>query len=197
MDVSALQPQQRILAVDDEPHMLKLLERIVSEKTPYHIRTTNNALEVPSILAEETFDLIISDLRMPGMDGLEVLRYLKEHDRPEALIIITAFGSLETAIEALSLGVFDYITKPFKRAQIMHTIDRAMRWQEMRRDASRMARAYETEPHEAAREAFEREYIRRLALRCDGRIEEMVRRSGLPSETISDAIRHLTPRADG
>lgn len=196
MDLSASEPQQRILAVDDEPHMLKLLERIISEKTPYPVRTTNNALEVPAILSEERFDLVISDLRMPGMNGLDVLRWLKEHDRPEVLIIITAFGSLETAIEALSLGVFDYITKPFKREQIMHTIDRAMRWQQMRRDAARMSEVFETEPIDEARRAFEDEYLRRLADRCEGRVDEMARRSGLPSERISDAIRDLARPTD-
>ena len=88
--------KQTILAVDDEPHMLKLMERIVTEKTPYQITTTSNSLEVPEILEKSEFDLIIMDLKMPGMDGLDLLRLVKEKERFEEVVIITAFGSLET-----------------------------------------------------------------------------------------------------
>lgn len=178
---------QRILAVDDEPHMLKLLERIITEKTPYKITTTNNSLEIPGILEREEFDLIISDLKMPGLDGMDLLRMLKEKGRPEELIIITAFGSLESAIEALSLGVFDYITKPFKREQIIFTVDRAMRWQGMRREAKRLSEIFSREPFEGARREFEREYVRRLSERHGGDVGAMAEESGLTQELIAKA----------
>ncbi len=125
---------QRILAVDDEVHMLRLLERIISEKTPYSIVTTNSSLEVPRLLENESFDLILTDLKMPGMDGLDILRTVKEQGRDEEIIILTAFGSLETAMEALTHDVFDYITKPFKKEQILHTVNKAMRWQRLKRE---------------------------------------------------------------
>ena len=80
--------KQRILAIDDEIHMLKLLERIITEKTPYQIQTTNNALELPGILQHDEFDVIITDLKMPGMDGLDVLRLVKQQGRREEVIII-------------------------------------------------------------------------------------------------------------
>ncbi len=176
--------KQRILAVDDEPHMLKLMERIITEKTPYQITTTSNSLEVPEILEKSEFDLIIMDLKMPGMDGLDLLRLVKEKERFEEVVIITAFGSLETAIEALSLGAFDYITKPFKKEQIIFTINRAMRWQQMRREASRMDARFNLEPFEKAREAFEREYVMRLLERCEGDPNAAAERSGLPLERV-------------
>ncbi len=176
--------KQTILAVDDEPHMLKLMERIITEKTPYQITTTSNSLEVPEILDKSEFDLIIMDLKMPGMDGLDLLRLVKEKKRFEEVVIITAFGSLETAIEALSLGVFDYITKPFKKEQIIFTINRAMRWQQMRREASRMEGRFNLEPYDKAREAFEQEYVVRLLERCDGDPNVAAERSGLPLERV-------------
>jgi len=176
--------KQRILAVDDEPHMLKLMERIITEKTPFQITTTSNSLEVPDILERSEFDLIIVDLKMPGMDGLDLLRLVKEKERFEEVVIITAFGSLETAIEALSLGVFDYITKPFKKEQIIFTINRAMRWQQMKREASKMEEVFSLEPCGKALEAFEREYVLRLLQRCEGDPKRAAERSGLPLDRV-------------
>jgi DNA-binding NtrC family response regulator len=184
--------KQRILAVDDEPHMLKLLERIISEKTPYAISTTNNSLEVPRLLDEQAFDLIIADLKMPGMGGMDILRMIKEKGRPEEVILITAFGSLETAIESLSLGVFEYITKPFKKERIIFTVDRAMQWQRLKKESIRIAKVFEREPFEEACLVFEKEYIRRLSERHGGNRKVMAQRSGLSEEKIALAIEQNT-----
>lgn len=180
---------QNILAVDDEIHMLKLLERIVLEKTHYDIVTTNNALEIPSILEKDTFDLLIVDLKMPGMDGLDILRLIREQQRPEEVVIITAFGTLESALEAFTQGVFGYITKPFKKEHIIATIDRVMRWQELRRDSARMAAVFDREPYPEALKAFEKEYARRLLIRCGEDKKATVERSGLSPEII-DFVSH-------
>jgi DNA-binding NtrC family response regulator len=126
---------------------------------------------------------------MPGLDGMDLLRLVKEQGRPEEVIIITAFGSLESAIEALSRQVFDYITKPFKKEQIIFTVDRAMRWQSIKREAARMAEVFDREPYEEARRAFEREYVRRLSERYGGQEQVMVERSGLPAEVIAGALK--------
>ncbi len=187
---------QRILAVDDEPHMLMLLERIIKEKTPYQITVTSNSLEVPDLLEQTEFDLIISDLKMPGLDGMDLLRLIKGQGRFEEMIIITAFGSLESAIEALSVGVFDYITKPFKREQIIFTVDRAMRWQDMKRQAKQMAKILEAEPYAEAQRAFEREYVRRLAERCGGDETAMAERSGLSAASVAAGMKDEGPDAD-
>jgi DNA-binding NtrC family response regulator len=177
---------QTILAVDDEVHMLRLLERIISEKTPYSIVTTNNSLEVPKLLEKESFDLILTDLKMPGMDGLDILRTVKEQGRSEEVIIITAFGSLETAIEALSNDVFDYITKPFKKEQILFTVNKAMRWQRLKREVAATAALFEREPYAEAEALFQAEYLRRLSERCGGNLEKMAQRSGFPSALLAE-----------
>jgi DNA-binding NtrC family response regulator len=179
---------QRILAVDDEVHMLRLLERIISEKTPYSIVTTNNPLEVPKLLETESFDLILSDLKMPGMDGLDILRTVKEQGRSEEIIIITAFGSLETAIEALSNDVFDYITKPFKKEQILFTVNKAMRWQRLKREAAATAALFGREPYAEAEQAFQEEYLRRLGERCDGDPAKMAQKSGLSDALVAECL---------
>jgi DNA-binding NtrC family response regulator len=177
--------KQRILAIDDEPHMLKLLERIITEKTPYGVVCTANPLEVPKILEREEFDVVITDLKMPGMDGLDILNLIRKQNRFEQVIIITAFGSLESAVEALSKGVFDYITKPFKKEQIIFTVDRAMRWQQIKREATRLSHLFELEPYEQAQQAMQREYLRRLASSCQNNVPAMAARSGLSADRIA------------
>jgi len=177
--------KQRILAVDDEPHILTLIERIVSEKTPYQITTTGNALEVPDMLSRDQYDVVITDLKMPGMDGLELLRLIKEQGRKEEVIIITAFGSLESAVEAMSHGVFDYITKPFKKEQFLFTIDRAMRLQRLNKEAERLSGIFTAEPFEKASRLFEEEYIRQLGERTGHDEKAMAERSGLSRERLA------------
>jgi len=175
---------QHILAVDDEPLILTLLERIVREKTKYQIVTTSNPLEVLDILAQNRFDLIITDLKMPGMSGMEILRKIKEKKREEEVIIMTAYGSLESAVEALSQGVFDYITKPFKKEQLLFTIDRGMRLQRIKHEAKNLSEIFNIDLYEDALSAFEREYIQKLSERCGNDNKAMSARSGLSVESI-------------
>jgi DNA-binding NtrC family response regulator len=146
---------QKILAVDDEPDLLRLLERIIREKTTYEIKITGNPLEVPTLLEAEEFDVIITDLKMPGMDGLDILKYISDNKRNEQVIIITAFGSLDTAMDALTLGVFDYITKPFRKEQIIATVDKAMKYQKMLLENNKFKTILEIETLQAAIEEFE------------------------------------------
>ena len=120
-----------ILAVDDEPDMLALIKMIIEGYSDHQVTTTNNPMEVAELLPKERFDLIITDLKMPGMDGMEVLELAKEYDKDALILMVTAFGSLESAEEAVAKGAFDYISKPFRKEQLLLAIDKAMRWREM------------------------------------------------------------------
>jgi DNA-binding NtrC family response regulator len=121
----------RILAVDDELDMLTLLKMMIEGYTDHQVTVTNNPLEAKEIVTREQFDLILTDLKMPGLDGMELLEWAKQQDPDALVLVITAFGSLETAEEAMAKGAFDYITKPFRKEQILLSIDKAMRWREM------------------------------------------------------------------
>ena len=120
-----------ILAVDDEPDMLTLIKMIVEGYSDHQVTTTNNPMEVAELLTKERFDLIITDLKMPGMDGMELLELAKKYDKDALILMVTAFGSLESAEEAVAKGAFDYISKPFRKEQLLLAIDKAMRWREM------------------------------------------------------------------
>jgi len=121
----------RILAVDDEPDMLTLIKMIIEGYSNHQVIATNNPVEVAELLRKERFDLIITDLKMPGMDGMELLALAKQQDEDAIILMITAFGSMETADEALAKGAFDYISKPFRKEQLLLAVDKAMRWREM------------------------------------------------------------------
>ncbi|MCL6621569.1 MAG: response regulator [Syntrophobacterales bacterium] len=121
----------RILAVDDELDMLSLLKMMVEGYTDHQVVVTNNPLEAKDLLEKERFDLVLTDLKMPGMDGLELLEFARRQDPDLLVLVITAFGSLETAEEAMAKGAFDYITKPFRKEQLLLAIDKAMRWREL------------------------------------------------------------------
>jgi DNA-binding NtrC family response regulator len=123
-----------ILIVDDEPDMLKLLSMILLEKTRYEITTTNNPIEAIELVKQSGFDLVISDLKMPGLDGMEIIDAVKKVDEDIPVIIITAFASVESASEAIQKGGFDFITKPFRKEQILFTIDKALKWLKVQRE---------------------------------------------------------------
>ncbi|OGR31715.1 MAG: histidine kinase [Desulfobacca sp. RBG_16_60_12] len=121
----------RILAVDDEPDMLTLIKMIVEGYSDHQVTTTNNPMEVAELLTKERFDLIITDLKMPGMDGMELLELVKKYENDSLVLMLTAFGSMASAEEAVAKGAFDYISKPFRKEQLLLAIDKAMRWREM------------------------------------------------------------------
>ena len=123
----------RILAVDDEPGMLKLLAMIIREKTPHAVETTNNPVEAVQIVRRGGIDLVIADLKMPGLDGSELLEAIRAFSEIP-VIIITAYGTEEAAAETREKGVFDFILKPFRKEQIVLGIERALAWSALQRE---------------------------------------------------------------
>jgi DNA-binding NtrC family response regulator len=119
-----------IVIVDDEPDLLLLLKIILTEKTDYKVLTTSDPHQAIEWCREHHADLLISDLRMPEIGGIELLKIVKEIDPNLALIIITAFGTVESAVEAMRHNAFDYITKPFRKEQILATVEKALKWRE-------------------------------------------------------------------
>ena len=122
---------ERILVVDDEPNMLRLLKTILMDKTGYEVDTTNNPLEVEKMLKERPYDLVVTDLKMPLVDGIDLIDIIKKIDAQIPIIIITAYGTMETADEAIQKGAYDFITKPFRKENILITIKRALEWKRM------------------------------------------------------------------
>ncbi len=115
----------KILIVEDEPSMRDVLE-ILLEEEGYNTVSAQNGKEAIELIEKDIFDLVITDIRMPLADGFEVLKKVKEVSPDTIVIMITAFGTSESAIEAIKQGAYDYIHKPFKIDEIRVVIKRAI-----------------------------------------------------------------------
>jgi len=115
----------RILVVDDEPSMRELLA-IVLKREGYEVVLAESGREAVAALERHPFDLLVSDIKMPDMSGVDVLRAAKTIDRDILGIMVTAFASTDTAVEALRLGAYDYVSKPFNVEELKDRIRKAL-----------------------------------------------------------------------
>jgi len=115
----------RILVVDDEEVIRDILADFLAMEG-FEVRTACDGVEALALLAAEHFDLVLSDLKMPHMGGIELLDAISEHTPQVVTIIMTGFGTVETAIDAMKRGAYDYIMKPFKMEDVVHTVRRGL-----------------------------------------------------------------------
>src|SRR5262245_8847517 len=115
---------ERILIVDDEDLMRELLTKILAGEQ-YRIFQASSAEEALQLLQEQTYDLLLTDLRLKGMNGLQLLSEVRAFDPEIVVIVMTAYASVETAVEAMRKGAYDYITKPFINEEIRVMLRRA------------------------------------------------------------------------
>lgn len=127
----------RILVVDDEVNMLKLLRKVLT-KEGYEVHTCLTPPEAIRAVRDGGFDLIITDLVMPIMSGLDLMREVKSAQPEMPCIVITAHGSIGSAVEAMKAGAFDYITKPFRKEEIILAIQKAARYCELHQEIRRL-----------------------------------------------------------
>ena len=115
----------KILVIDDEPSLRDMLT-ILLQREGYRVNQTENGLGALRMLQEQDYDLVITDIQMPQMSGIELLRQLRADDNDVTVLMITAFSSTEEAVEAMKLGAYDYITKPFKNDEIRLVVKNAL-----------------------------------------------------------------------
>lgn len=138
----------RILIIDDEVDMLMLLRMIIEDNTDYDVETTNSPSEGIKLFREEDYDLVITDLKMPGLDGMDIFDEFKELKPEVPVIMITAYGSIETSDEALRKGVAEFITKPFRKDSILFTMRRVLELASVRRENVELKRRLKEEKAE-------------------------------------------------
>ena len=109
---------KNILVIDDEPNLRHMLTKVL-EKAGYTVSSAADGLAALSLTEANPFDLILCDIRMPGMDGLTFLKKITSKNLDLAIIMMSAYGSIDTAVDAMKLGAADYISKPFKPDEIL------------------------------------------------------------------------------
>jgi two-component system response regulator HydG len=124
-DPSPMTQDQKILLVDDETSHLETLERLFN-KEGYDVETASQGDEALDLIRESDFELVISDLKMPELDGMELLELVQKISPETELIIMTAFGTVERAVEGIKAGAYDFISKPIKRAEILKSAEKAL-----------------------------------------------------------------------
>lgn len=135
-------PRAQLLIVDDEASMCEFLE-IILQKNGYQVSSRQSARAAIKDLETGTFDLVISDINMPEMSGLELLQLIKEKSPSTEVIMITAYASTDTAIQAMKRGAYDYIIKPFNNDEILLTIEKALKNSQLQRENRRLQQELE------------------------------------------------------
>jgi len=190
---------ERILVVDDDPSMRYSLNRML-EGQGLGVSLAKNGIEALERFAQDQPDLVVMDIKMPGQNGLEVLKEIKGKDPKALVILMTAFGTTETAIEAMKFGAFDYILKPFDIPQMRGLVGRAL---EVSRMMKNMVSLPDREKTEAAEETIVgsspvmQQIYKMIGQVAPTEVTALLRgESGTGKELVARAIYHHSRRAD-
>jgi len=123
----------RLLAVDDRINMLKLIERILGAR--FEVVGCTDPVQAIERLRHEEFDVVLSDVRMPNLSGMDVLRFVRSECPETEVVLMTAYGEIPQAVEAMRQGAYDYVTKPFEPDELLHTVEGALEHRRLLRPA--------------------------------------------------------------
>jgi nitrogen regulation protein NR(I) len=126
-----LPERKQVLIVDDEPNLRKILSHQLS-RDGYDVLTAEDGEQGLALLREHHIDLVITDLKMPKVDGLTLLKRALEEEPELPIVLITAHGTIDTAVEALKTGAFDFVTKPFDKDEVRQIVAKALKTRELR-----------------------------------------------------------------
>ncbi len=193
-------PDTRVLVADDERSMRDLLA-IMLRQEGHDVTAVEGGAQAIEALKREAFDLVITDLRMREVDGLAVLRAAKEHSPETVVVVITAFASTETAVEAMKLGAYDYITKPFKMDEIKLILANALerkRLQDENQALKRQLRRERSVESFVGRSPQMLEMFETIRKIADSMSTVLVAgESGTGKELVARAIHDGSPRRNG
>ncbi len=124
---------EKVLLIDDSPEIVQNLSEYLTSEG-YDVTATSDGASGISLIEKNFYDLVLTDLKMPGADGMEVLKYVKEHSPDSICILLTGYGTIRNAVEAIKNGAFDYLTKPVKLDEIAVTLKRAFEYRNLKRE---------------------------------------------------------------
>jgi DNA-binding NtrC family response regulator len=187
-----------VLIVDDEPGQRQFISGALSKA--YETMTAANGLEASQLLSHRSFNLVITDERMPGMGGLDLIRWMREQSPETPVIVLTAYGSVETAVEAIKLGAEEYLIKPLKSPEELRIVVEKVLARRSMRDRS-LLHQQETEAAYPSDIIAESESMKRIFQLADQVAQQpstvlLTGESGTGKEVIARFIHRRSPRKD-
>ncbi len=131
---------KKMIIVDDEPDLLILLQKVLEKKCNCRVDIARSGAEALALAAEELPDVVLTDVKMPHMDGFQLLEELKKLDETITILVMSAFGTIEVAVQALKQGAYDFFEKPFDNAEIIRVVRRAMERTQLLRENQALQR---------------------------------------------------------
>jgi DNA-binding NtrC family response regulator len=189
-----------ILVVDDEANARTALSELLRDEG-YRVETAADGFKAMGKLADFGPDVVLTDLKMPGMDGLELLQKVRGHDEDIVVVVMTAFGAVETAVAAMKEGAADYLTKPLNMTELVLVLAREMERRRLRREAgqlrARLAERYSFENIIGSAPVMQ-EIFKTVEQVAGSRASVLITgESGTGKELIAAAIHQRSPRARG
>ena len=191
-------PQFRILVVDDEESVRFFLRRGLA-KAGYHVDEASSGREAIDRLGEVSYDVVLTDLVMPEVGGLKVLSAVQEMDGEAIVILMTAHGSVDNAIDALRLGAFDYLAKPFELKELLVTVERGLERRAVERENKKLRFLVNKVPESggdsegiaAARRDWERGYLSDLLRQTRGNVTKAAELARISRPNLHKKLRQL------
>ena len=192
-------PGKKILVVDDEANIRSSLQKVL-EREDYIVSTAATGEEALQLLERGSYHVVLTDQKLPGMSGLELLRIIKERFAATEVILITGYGTVEAAVEAMRQGAYDFISKPFKRIMIVKVVAKALEKQ-LLSEENRFLRSQLLEPiqpEQIIAESPAMKAIMKMVKRVAPLISTVLitGESGTGKEVIARAIHRMSPRRD-
>jgi two-component system response regulator PilR (NtrC family) len=188
----------RILVVDDEKSMREILE-IFLKNEGYSVSVAENGEKAIETVKKDVFDLIITDMKMPKVSGLELLKNVKHITPDTVVVIVTAFGTTESAVEAMKLGAYDYIQKPFQMDDIRLVVKNALEKQKLQKDVSILKQQLKPPSLEniiGTSQSMEKLFSVVSKTSESNASVLVIGESGTGKELVAKAIHSLSPRKD-
>ena len=127
-----------ILIVDDDKNICKMIEASLRKERKYNLKTVLSGEACLKIMREEMPDLVVMDIQMPGIDGIETLKRIKQEDSRIPVVMMTAHGTIERAVNSMKLGAYDFLTKPFARDRLLVTVNNALLNSSLKREVAEL-----------------------------------------------------------
>jgi len=195
-----MKPMAHILVVDDEINIRRALVTML-EKKGHEVRAAGAGEEALEQLQAASADLVLTDLKMPGMGGMEFLRRLKEKWPETEVVVMTAYGSIDTAVEAMRCGAYDYLTKPINRERFPVVVEKALERHALAFENKQLRDRLETRTRfdQLVGDSEPMQYIYSLVdMVADSAVTVLLTgESGTGKELVARAIHHKSARADG